>query len=211
MYLCPIIMEIKDRIIQSARTLFAQRGLKSVSMDDIATHLSVSKKTLYKWFENKDQIVQASLEQYLATNQCDCQQLLVGATNAIDEFFLMLDWIRSHFADIVPGIFYDMQKYYPTAWQLWLNHKNTFVLAQIKSNLERGISEGLYRPELDVEVIARMRLALIELLLNADLYPVRQFEQSRVQMAVLEHFMLGIASLKGYKLINQYRHVTEEE
>ena len=180
-------------------------------MDDIATHLSVSKKTLYKWFENKDQIVQASLEQHLASNQCDCQQLLNGASNAIDEFFLMLEWIRSQFADVLPGIFYDMQKYYPEAWKLWLEYKNTFVLAQIKSNLERGIAEGLYRPELDVEVIARMRLALIELMLNAEVYPARQFESRRVHVAILEHFMLGIASLKGYKLINQYRHVTEEE
>jgi len=204
-------MEIKDRIIQSAAALFSQRGLKSVSMDDIATHLAVSKKTLYKWFENKDQIVQATLERHLTLNQCDCQQLLTRATNAIDEFFLMLEWIRGQFADIVPGIFYDMQKYYPSAWQLWLEYKNTFVLAQIKANLERGVAEGLYRPELDVEVIARMRLALIELLLNAEVYPPRQFNQQRVQTCILEHFMLGIASLKGYKLINQYRHVTEEE
>ncbi|WP_324672596.1 TetR/AcrR family transcriptional regulator [Hymenobacter sp. GOD-10R] len=204
-------MEIKDRILQSAGALFSQRGLKSVSMDDIATHLAVSKKTLYKWFENKDQIVQATLEQYLSNNQCEGQQLLNGAANAIDEFFLMLEWIRNHFADIVPGIFYDMQKYYPGAWQLWLEHKNTFILAQIKANLQRGITEGLYRPELDVEVIARMRLALIELLLNAEVYPPRQFSQQRVQTCILEHFMLGIASLKGYKLINQYRHVTEEE
>ncbi|GGF16554.1 TetR/AcrR family transcriptional regulator [Hymenobacter cavernae] len=204
-------MEIKDRIIQSAGALFGQRGLKSVSMDDIATHLSMSKKTLYKWFENKDQIVQASLELYLTTKQCDGQQLLNKAANAIDEFFIMLDWMRSQFADIVPGIFYDMQKYYPSAWQLWLDYKNTFVLAQIKANLERGIAEGLYRPELDVEVIARMRLALIELLLNAEVYPPRQFKQQRVQTCILEHFMLGIASLKGHKLINEYRHVTEEE
>lgn len=86
-------MEIKDRIIQSAGALFGQRGLKSVSMDDIATHLSMSKKTLYKWFENKDQIVQASLELYLTTKQCDGQQLLNKAANAIDEFFIMLEWM----------------------------------------------------------------------------------------------------------------------
>jgi len=180
-------------------------------MDDIATQLAMSKKTLYKWFENKDQIVQATMEQHLSSNACDFQQLLGRATNAIDEIFLMLDWIRGQFADMMPGVFYDLQKYHPGTWKLWLEHKNTFMLAQIKSNLERGIAEGLYRPELDVEVIARMRLALIELLLDAEVYPAREFEPRRVQLAILEHFMLGIASLKGYKLINQYRQVTEEE
>jgi len=83
-------MEIKNRILQSAQALFMRNGIKSVSMDDIASHLSMSKKTLYKWFENKDQIVQAVTEQHLAMEEAECRRMFEGASNALDELFQMM-------------------------------------------------------------------------------------------------------------------------
>ena len=104
-----------------------------------------------------------------------------------------------------------MQKFHPATWQLWMRHKQEYILNQITDNLRRGMAEGLYRADLDVEVLARLRLAQIELAFNADVFPTRQFDVQRLQQSILEHFMLGIASLKGHKLINDLRHVTEIE
>lgn len=204
-------MEIKDRILNHAQKLFTRNGIKSVSMDDIAADMAMSKKTLYKWFENKDQIVQASMTRHLEGTQCDCTAMIQTATSAIDELFRMLEWVKQQFSNVHPGIFYDLQKFHPATWQLWQAHKNEFILSQIIENLRRGISEGLFRADLDLDVIARLRLAQIELQFDPDLYPPREFANERVSVALLEHFMLGVATLKGHKLINQYRHVTEEE
>ena len=205
-------MEIKDRILNHAQQLFMRNGIKSVSMDDIATDMGMSKKTLYKWFENKDQIVQASTTRHLTGTQCDCTAMIQAATSAIDELFRMMEWTKQEFGNVHPSIFYDLQKFHPGTWQLWQAHKNEFILTQIVQNLHRGIAEGLFRADLDVDVIARLRLAQIEMQFDSDLYPPRQFgHHERVSQALLEHFMLGVATLKGHRLINQYRQVTEEE
>ncbi|SMB85976.1 transcriptional regulator, TetR family [Hymenobacter roseosalivarius DSM 11622] len=204
-------MEIKDRILQSAQTLFMRNGIKSVSMDDIATHLAMSKKTLYKWFENKDQIVHAVIVDFLSHEEADCAGMAASAGNALEELFQMMEWSKQLMTNIHPSIFYDLQKFHSQAWQVWVAHKNQFILEKITDNLRRGIAEGLYRADLDVDVLARLRLAQIELAFNADFYPPRQFDPQRVQHICLEHFMLGSATLRGHKLINKYRQVTEEE
>lgn len=180
-------------------------------MDDIATHLAMSKKTLYKWFENKDQIVLGVLQYHLSHEEGECCQIAESAENALDELFKMMEWGQQMMADIHPSIFYDLQKYYPEAWRLWLAHKDEFILHRITDNLRRGIAEGLYRADLDVEVLARLRLNQIDLALNPTVFPTRQFNPQKVDLICLEHFMMGVASLKGHKLINEYRHVTEEE
>ena len=204
-------MEIKDRILHAAAALFMRNGIKSVSMDDIAANMAMSKKTLYKWFANKDEMVHAVMEQHLGETQRDCEHLLKQSSSAIDELFQMMGWMKQQFADVHPSIFYDLEKFYPLTWRLWVHHKQEYILAQIIDNLRRGMAEELYRADLDVEVLARLRLAQIELAFNADVFPARQFDVQRLQQAILEHFMLGIASLKGHKLINDLRHVTEAE
>ena len=204
-------METKTRILQSAEALFMRNGIKSVSMDDISTHLAMSKKTLYKWFENKDQIVHAVTEQHLKMEEAECCRMFAAAANALDELFQMMNWAKRQFQDVHPGIFYDLRKYYPQAWSLWETHKNSFILEKISNNLRRGMGEGLYRADLDVAVLARLHLAEIELAFNGDLFPARQYSPTDVHLIFLEHFLLGVATLKGHKLINEYRHVTEEE
>lgn len=204
-------METKARILTSAEKLFMRNGIRSVSMDDIAQDLAISKKTLYKWFENKDQIVQAVMQTHLEREMAECEGLICQADSAVAELFGMMDWLKSQFTDVHPGIFYDLQKFYPQSWQLWTEHKHSYILNQIVDNLRRGIREGLYRADLDVEVLARLRLAQIELTFNTELFPARRFDPQHVALVMLEHFVLGVATLKGHKLINRYRHVTEEE
>ena len=204
-------MEIKDRILRHAMLLFMQKGIKSVSMDDIAASMAMSKKTLYKWFANKDEMVHAVMAQHLLESQHDCEQVQAQATSAVDELFGMMNWMRQQFSEVHPSVFYDMQKFHPTTWQLWLDHNQEYILAQITDNLRRGMSEELFRADLDVPVLARLRLAQIELAFNPDVFPPRQFDVQRLQQVIIEHYMLGIASLKGHKLINDLRHVTEAE
>ena len=204
-------MENKDRILSHAQSLFMRNGIKSVSMDDIAADMGMSKKTLYKWFENKDQIVLGTIERHLNQVQGECSAVAGHATNAVEEMLTIAQWADQQFSNIHPSIFHDLKKYHPAAWELFGAHKNTFILEQITQNLRRGMAEGLFRPDLDVEVLARLSLAQIELAFDPALYPPAQFAPARVNRVFDEHFLLGVATLKGHKLINQFRHVTEEE
>jgi AcrR family transcriptional regulator len=203
-------VEVKDKILAEAFRLFCRRGIKSVSMDDIALQLAMSKKTLYKWFENKDELVQAVIQLHLQANECGCDKMSTTAANAVEELLSIMDLNKKFFSELHPSIFFDLQKYHPGAWSLFNEHKNNFILAKVKANIRRGIDEGLFRQDLNIEVMSRLRLAQIEIVFNPDIFPPGQFNAGEVQLACLEHFMLGIATLKGHKLINQYKKVTEE-
>ncbi len=211
--LCRMVtdMEIKNKILQAAFKLFMRNGIKSVSMDDIALSLGVSKKTLYRWFENKDQLVVAMLQEHLDKMEADCCTFCTEAKNAIEELFQIMQMIRQQLAGIHPSVFYDLQKYHQPAWQIWTTYKNKFIMQQITQNLQAGIEQGLYRTDFDLEIIARLRLAQMEDVFNPEIFPPEKFELQTVQLATIEHFMRGIASLKGHKLINTYKQVVEQE
>jgi AcrR family transcriptional regulator len=206
-----IAMEIKEKILGTAFKLFMRNGIKSVSMDDIALNMGVSKKTLYKWFENKDQMVLTMIQEQINTMEGDCCSFVSSTNNAIEELFSIMDMIRQKMAGMHPSVFFDLQKYHQAAWQVWKTHKNKFILKQIYDNIKKGITEGLYRADIDVDIIARLRLAQIEDVFNPELFPPDKFDLQKVQIATLEHFLMGIASLKGHKLINKYKEVIEEE
>jgi AcrR family transcriptional regulator len=204
-------VEVKDKILTESFRLFCRRGIKSVSMDDIALQLAMSKKTLYKWFENKDELVKAVIELHLQANECGCAETTNASANAVDELLRIMALNKRLFSQLHPSVFYDLQKYHPGAWNLFNEHKTNFILATVKANIRRGMKEGLFRADLDVEVMSRLRLAQIELVFNPDIFPPDQFNIGEVQLECLEHFMLGIATLKGHKLINAYKKVNEEE
>jgi AcrR family transcriptional regulator len=205
------IMETKDRILTRAAALFLRNGIKSVSMDDIAADLGMSKKTLYKTFASKDEIVMAVMSGHLCQAQGECTRVASAAANAVEEMLTLSAWADKEFSNVHPSIFYDLKKYHPDAWTLFSTHKNAFILDQITQNLRRGIAEGLFRADLDVEVLARLNLVQIELAFDPDIYPPAQFSPLRVNRVFDEHFLLGVATLKGHRLFNKYRQITEEE
>lgn len=204
-------MEIKDRILKEALALFFQKGVKAVSMDDVATRLGVSKKTIYKWFVNKDELVYESMQQYVQGMEQTCCGTIEGANNALEALFQIVEMVRAMMREIHPSIFYDLQKYHPKAWQLWQDHRDGFFLKQTKEHMEWGMRDKLFREDIDVEILGRLRLGEVELGFNSDMYPPTQFDLQKVQIALLEHFLYGLATIKGHKLINQYKHITEEE
>ncbi|GGK87180.1 TetR/AcrR family transcriptional regulator [Rufibacter glacialis] len=204
-------METRDRILHQARALFFQKGIKAVSMDDVAAHLGVSKKTLYKWFANKDEVVLESMQQYIQAVEGTCSQAIASAANAMEAMFQIVEMVRDIMRQMHPSIFYDLQKYHPAAWRLWQEHKNNFFLEQTKEHMQRGIREKLFREDIDVEILARLRLAEVELGFDSENFPATQFDLQKVQVALLEHFILGLATLKGHKLVNQYKQIIEDE
>ncbi|AMM51223.1 TetR family transcriptional regulator [Rufibacter sp. DG15C] len=204
-------MEIRERILQEALLLFFRKGIKAVSMDDVAAHLSVSKKTIYKWFANKDELIYESMQQHIKGMENSCCHAIGDASNAMEAMFQMVEMVRGLMQQVHPSIFFDLQKYHPQAWALWQEHKNGFFLQQTKEHLQKGIKEKLFREDIDVEIVARLRLAEVELGFNSEVYPTTQFDLQKVQIALLEHFILGLATLKGHKLVNQYKQITEEE
>ncbi len=203
--------EIQVKIATAAFELFCEQGIKGVSMDDIAQHLAMSKKTIYKWYSNKDEVVYAAVKGFLDKMGHDSECCLSNSENAVAQLFNIMQTVRQLFVSIRPAVFHDLRKYHPSAWKLWQDHKCSFMLGSIKQNLRQGIAEGLFRKDLDIEIVARLRMNMVELPFDPHVFPQHEFNLQQVQQETLELYMLGIATLKGHKLINEYKHIKEDE
>ena len=202
-----MIVEIntKDRIRQKADELFMRYGLRSVSMDDIANSLGISKKTIYQFFADKNELVDAVLAETLSFNKQNCDRNRNCSANAVEEIFLSMDIADQIFRNMHPSVIFDMQKYHPQAFSRFLKHKNEYLYSIVFKNLERGIKEDLYRPEINAEILSRFRVESMLLSFNPEFYIGQKHNIAEVERQLLEHFLYGIASLKGYKLILKYQ------
>ena len=198
-------MENRERIQVKAYELFMRYGIRSVSMDDIAAQLGMSKKTIYQFFADKDELVSAVVEQEVGNMQQDCVRSSQKSRDAIHEIFLTMEQVSEQFRHLNPVVLYDLEKFHHPAYGKFLKYRNEFLLEIISANLKRGIQEELYRPELEVDIIARFRLESMMIAFNIDLYPTRKFDLRQVIMELFEHFLYGLVTLKGYRLIQKYK------
>ncbi len=195
-----------DRIKQKAHDLFMQFGLKSVSMDDIANSLGISKKTIYQSYVDKDALVDDVIKSLLEHSETCCERDTTAAENAVHEIFLAMDFIMEAFRSMNPSLLFDMQKYYPAAYQKFLKHKNDYLFGVIKKNLERGTKEELYREDLKVEVLARFRVESMMLPFNPEFHTKVKLDLGAIEQEITLHFLFGMVSPKGYKLATKYQH-----
>ena len=198
-------MEPKERILVKTQELVNRYGIRSVSMDDIAAELGMSKKTLYQYYADKDELVNSVFEIQLNTNRNWCLECSKNGENAIHEVFLSYDMIRELLTSMNPSVIFDMQKYHPSAYKKFLEFKNGFLYKIIKSNLEKGIREELYREDIDTEVLTRFRLYSVLLSFNLEVFPLGKSNPDYIEQQLIEHFLYGLATPKGVKLIQKYK------
>src|SRR5882757_2711970 len=196
-----------ERIIQGGEELFLTAGIKSVTMDDIAKHLGMSKKTIYHFFSDKNDLVRALVNKKMADDECQIIKIIEESTNVIEEMINMMKCSEEIFSRINPIVIHDLQKYHPEAWAIFQNFKADFLVKTLEDLLTKGIAQGFIRPELDVKILAKMRVNQVEMGFNQSIFPVAQFSTWKVQYQLLEHFNYGICTIKGHKLLNQYKNI----
>jgi AcrR family transcriptional regulator len=197
-------MEVKERIQEKANDLFKRYGIKSITMDEIAAQLGISKKTIYQYFADKEDLVNAVIEEHVNSSQDDCLASIHDSENAIHEEFLVQDKVLEHMQDVNPAALHDMQRFHPAAYQKFTRYKNNFMREMVGNNLRRGIREGLYRQEIRVDILSKFRVDSIFLSLSADFLMESAFGLPELQQELFVHYLMGVASPKGHKLINQY-------
>ncbi len=204
-------MSTKERILEGSRELFFRFGLKSITMDDIARHLGMSKKTIYQFFEDKNELIVTLNEQELKFHEKHFTEISASAKNAIDEIFQMMHHLERLFSDMNPILMLEMQRYYSQAWKMHLAFKEKCVFPRMEHNIRRGIEEGLYRPDINVRLMVITRLEMFNMAFNYQVINPSQFNIGDVHVQLLDHFLHGISTLKGHKLINKYKQIQEEE
>lgn len=198
-------MKVGEQILKGASDLFFHYGIKNVTMDDIAKHLGMSKRTIYENFPTKDDIVNTLLHNHLQQDIENCNDRCGESKNAIEEIILMMQHIREMFSRMDSRILFDLKKFHPKAWQEFKDFKQGFLMKTIANNIKRGMEEGIYRTGLNVEVLARLRIEQVELAWNPEIFPPSKYHLRDVQLAMLDHFLYGICNVKGHRMVERYK------
>jgi TetR/AcrR family transcriptional regulator, cholesterol catabolism regulator len=197
-------MEPKERILIKAEELFMQYGIRSVSMDDIANSLGMSKKTLYQYFTDKDELVEGVVQTHISKAECDCTECARDATDAIDEIFIVMERVVEQFSNMNPMVLYDMEKFHFKSYQRFLQHKNKFLLESIQKNIEWGIKDELYRSDVNIDIMAKYRIESMMIPFNVGVFPPGKYNLATTSELIIENFTYGLATVKGHKLIQKY-------
>lgn len=204
-------MEIKERITTTALDLFFRFGVKSITMDEVAKNLSISKKTIYQFFKDKDDLVATAAQWHMLKEETIIQEIGEKAIDPIDEVLKISEHLKQMLEGVNPSLLFDIEKFHPKAWKIYQEHKNNCVINSLVSNMKKGIEKGLYRKDIDVEIMAILRMEEIQMPFNPNIFPASKFKLQKVQVQFIEHFLYGICTLKGHKLINKYKHINEED
>ncbi len=204
-------MEPKERILEGARELFFKHGTKTITMDDIAKHLGMSKKTLYQYFSNKNEVVESMMLKQLHEHECECQRMSDDSENVIEEVFAIMQNMGAFFSQANPNLFYDLQKYHSSSWNIFKKFKDEYMVKMVEESINKGIKQGVVRGDINSKIFARLRIKEVEMGFDPTTFPPEKFKIVDVQLALMDHFLHGICTLKGHKMINKHKAIIEEE
>jgi AcrR family transcriptional regulator len=190
-------MSQEATILQKSKELFFRLGVKSITMDDLAREMGISKKTIYLYVANKSELVDKVLRMHVEDEKATMCQIIEESSDAIHQIRLIIKAVLSQLRNIHPSSIYDIQKYYPKTWQIFLQFKNDFIYTCVKENLERGIKEGLYRENLNADLVARLYINSIEFIVNPAFFPATQYNFSDLYIHYINYHIRGVVSEKG--------------
>lgn len=194
---------MREKIVHRATELFLSLGVKSVTMDDIANELGISKKTIYVHFENKTQLVEAStLEVFEIISQgidaiCQLQK------DPIEEIYDIKKLVMEHLKYEKSSPYHQLQKYYPKIFSSLRSKQYRLMEDCVADNLKRGITLGLYRDNLEIDIISKLYFTSIRSLKDKQLFPLKHFSMSSLMNHYLEYHVRGICTPKGLKVLTK--------
>lgn len=197
-------MELDDRLITAARALFMKYGIKSITMEDITRELGISKKTLYQVVSNKEELVTKVLQHKMEEDLATLKRIQVESIDAIDEMLKITRYILGTLYDLSPTAVFDLNKYYGAPWKQIQGSHHRHLFELIRDNLQRGIKQGLYRGNMNPDIIARLYVAKSSLIVDEEIFPTRDFNLSDLFEETIRYHMHGVASSKGLALLEKH-------
>jgi AcrR family transcriptional regulator len=202
-------MEPQEKILQTSLELFFKYGIKRVTMDDIAKELGMSKKTIYHFYKEKDDLVNQLCEVEMQKQSVLFDKITLEVNNPIHEIMLISQKMREMMQHINPVFFIDLQKYYPTAFSIFQKFKEECAFKDILRNVQEGKKQGIYRSDVNEEFAARHRLAQIDMLMFGNYFSFESISFTQSHELLLDVFVYGISTIKGHQLINEYKKINE--
>ena len=207
MYICSLIM--REKIIHKSTELFLTLGFKSVTMDDIANELGISKKTIYVHFSNKTKLVEA-VTFYLFDTICDgIDDICDNAPNPIEELYSIKMFVMQHLKNEKTSPQYQLKKYYPQIHDQLKFKQFEKMHSSVQESLQQGVDTGVFRDNIDVNFISRMYFTGMTGIKDNMFFPPEEFQMEYLMESYLEYHLRAIVTEKGFEILNQF--ITENQ
>jgi AcrR family transcriptional regulator len=195
-------MELRERIIENASKLFLQNGIKSMTMSDIANSLSISKRTLYEVFKDKEELLAECLDYYHTKADREIERLTRDSENVIDTMIRLYAQKFFQMLDAGSLLVNDIKKYYSHLYRKMEQKRNDDVCVFIPL-FEKGVEQGFIRDDVDFEVMLWLLKIQFDAVLNEDTIPTGKYSVHQFLQAIIQNFMRGIATPSGNERIDQ--------
>ncbi len=188
-----------ENIITRVTELYFQYGIKSVTMDDVARELGMSKKTLYKYISNKDELVAYCMNSLVEKRNCAFKEIEKEKMNAIEELFMVNEHVVQMLKNYNPSTEYDLKKYYPDLYEKLRKFRRENMYEAVKNNIIRGKQEGLYRENLNEDIISRVHVSRIENSYANEMFDIEELTSWKFIREMFTYHIHGIANEAGIK------------
>lgn len=201
-------MGIKD-MLERILLMFTRYGIRSITMDDIARELGVSKKTLYLDFEDKNDLIKRVIEFDMMQSRKYLEEVKRRDLDAIEEIFLVNGRIHRNRSRYNPTFYYDLKRYYPETYQKWLNEKRQNMFGLIVGNLQKGKREGLYRKEINEHIIGKLYMARMEMLDSNEIIDGQHTLSAEFLQEIFNYHLHAICNESGLKTSAEFKAKSE--
>ncbi|MGF1559924.1 MAG: TetR/AcrR family transcriptional regulator [Flavobacteriaceae bacterium] len=201
---------MKEKILEKATDMFLTLGFKSVTMDDLANEMGISKKTIYAHFDNKTMLVEESTDYLFETISKGIDFICSLKKNPIEELYEIKKFAMLHLKDEKSSPQYQLQKYYPKIHESIRQKQFEMMQDCVVDNVKQGIEQGIYRENLNVDFVSRIYFTGVTSIKDLKLFPVNRFPIAALMDDYLEYHLRGIVTPKGRKILNAIINSNQE-
>ncbi len=195
--------EQQEKWLKRVEEMFFKLGIKSLTMDDVARELGISKKTLYSFVESKDDLVSKVMDRHIAQQCKEDEALHAKSTDAVDEMVRIIKQIMADFGQMKPNVVHEMQKYHRDVWERINDFQHTYILNMVRQNIEWGRSEGLYRADFDLETVARFYIAGAMSIFDERYFPKPPYTFDVLFKEFIVNYLHSIVSERGLEILKE--------
>ena len=183
--------------------LYNKYGIKSVTMDDVARELGISKKTLYQFVHDKAELVDKVISFNTVKHREAIYDIVKKGYNAIEELLKVNEYMNVMMKEQNPTLDYDLKKYYPELHARLLDESRKRMWDSIRQNLKKGQDEGLYRKDMDIDIISKIHMTRLEHRYTSDSYTITELNSEKIMKEIFIYHLHGIASEEGLRVLRE--------
>lgn len=198
------IMATPETILKETLALYKKMGIRAVTMDLVAEHLGMSKRTLYELFPNKNDLINACLSLAIEERKAKAQEIINKSEHIIETFILFMRFHINELNQVNPLFIYDLKKYHPEISCQKTNEFNTNMQSNIAKFIEMGKTQQLFREDVDSSIASKLVLEQVNIIQNDEIFPSNLYAPSKLFEQTTINFIRGIATIKGLELIDKY-------